>query len=416
MKTTKYFIYSAFVSSAVLLTACAGSTDPSEAYKGETGSQIYHAGEEALRDKNYGEAIKRFEALDVQYPYEKNTETAQLHIIYAYYMNSDYVAAEAASDRFIHAHPTNAHVDYAYLMRGLANYYQNMGVFERLFTVDFSTRDLSQLKKSFNDFAEIVKQFPNSHYAPAAHQYMIYLRNVLANHQLEVAQYYYSHQAYVAAANRASLVVQYYEGAPAIPQALLMMAKSYHQLHQKQLEDQAIQVLAYNFPHSKYLAEAQSDEVTKSSVMEVPVQRLSPLPKPVAVKPPVAKRRLEETSFNVPSSNGVRGAAPVQRQVVSSAASPQSNDDSQLSIPQGNGARGSKPVTLEKMLNTDPTDAGFFTLHRKPVRQTAVERQQVASAAPRQTPMPSTTSDQPVTVVQAPVVSYKHAYSGNGAR
>jgi outer membrane protein assembly factor BamD len=293
MKTMKYFIYSAFLSSAVLLTACASATDPAEAYKGESDQQIYRGGEDALRDKNYGEAIKRYEALDVQYPYGQHAEIAQLHIIYAYYMNSDYLAAEAAADRFVHAHPTNPHVDYAYFMRGLANYYQNMGVFERLFSIDFATRDLSQLKKSFNDFAELVNRFPDSRYAPAAHQYMIYLRNVLANHQLEVAQYYYGRQAYVAAANRASLVVRYYQGAPAIPQALLMMAKAYHQLHQTQLENQTILVLAYNFPNSAYLAEARGDASVKSTVMEVPVQRLSPLPKPVEVKPPVSTRRLE---------------------------------------------------------------------------------------------------------------------------
>jgi outer membrane protein assembly factor BamD len=239
-----------------LLTACSTSTDPAEAYKGESAEQIFQKGETALRDRSYSEAVKRFEALDIQYPYERNTETAQLHIIYAYYMTSDYSSAEAAADRFIHAHPANPHVDYAYYMRGLSNYFQNLGVFERIFTVDLATRDLSQIKKSYADFAEIVHSYPNSYYAPAAHQYMIYLRNILANHELEVAQYYYSREAYVAAADRANLVVQHYQGAPAIPEALVIMAKSYRALHLTQNENEAMQVLQYNYPNSKYVKAA----------------------------------------------------------------------------------------------------------------------------------------------------------------
>ena len=43
----------------------------------------------------------------------------------------DYALAVAAADRFIRLHPDNAHVDYAYYMRGLSNYYQNLGLFER---------------------------------------------------------------------------------------------------------------------------------------------------------------------------------------------------------------------------------------------------------------------------------------------
>ncbi|HSW93532.1 MAG TPA: outer membrane protein assembly factor BamD [Gammaproteobacteria bacterium] len=228
------------------LAGCSTAIDPAEAYKGESAEQIFQKGEKELRDHNYSEAIKRFEALDVQYPYEKNTETAQLHIIYAYYMTSDYTSTESAANRFIHAHPTSPHVDYAYYMRGLANYFQNMGVFEKLFAVDLATRDLSQVKKSYADFSEVVKTYPNSYYAPAAHQYMVYLRNMLANHELEVAQYYYSREAYVAAADRANLVVREYQGAPAVVPALKIMMNSYHALHLVQPENDVRRVMEYN--------------------------------------------------------------------------------------------------------------------------------------------------------------------------
>ncbi len=239
-----------------LLAGCSTTTDPAEAYKDETAKQIFEKGESALRSRSYQEAIKRYEALDVQYPFGHDTEIAQLHIIYAYYMASDYASAEAAADRFIHAHPTNPHVDYAYYMRGLANYYQNLGVFERMFAVDLAKRDLAQVKKSYADFNEIVRVYPDSPYAPAAHQYMIYLRNILAAHELEVGEFYYNHEAYVAAANRANAVVRQYQGAPSVPDALVLMVKSYRKLHLTQNENEAMQVLQYNYPNSDYVKAA----------------------------------------------------------------------------------------------------------------------------------------------------------------
>jgi outer membrane protein assembly factor BamD len=242
---------------SILVTACSTTTDPSDAYKGESAEEIFQKGEEAMISKNYGEAIKRFEALDVQYPFGRNTEIAQLQIIYAYYKTSDYASAESAADRFIHAHPTSPHVDYAYYMRGLSNYFQNLGVFERLFAVDLATRDLVQIKKSYNDFAEVVHLFPHSYYTPAAHQYMVYLRNILAAHELEVAKYYYNRGAYVAAANRASLLVRHYQGAPTVPDGLVLMVKSYRKLNLTQNANEAMKVLEYNYAGSKYVQDAQ---------------------------------------------------------------------------------------------------------------------------------------------------------------
>lgn len=239
-----------------VLTGCSTTTDPAEMYRGESPEYIFAKGESALRKKRWDEAIKRFEALDVQYPYGPLTEIAQLQIIYAYYRSGDYPSAECAADRFIQAHPTSCYVDYALYLRGLSYYYQNLGVFERLFTVDLATRDLCQIKKAFNDFSQIYFNYPNSCYAPAAHQYMVYLRNILANHELNVACYYFSREAYVAAANRASTVVRNFQGAPAVPQALVIMVRSYRRLGLQQNANEALEVLQLNYPNSCYVREA----------------------------------------------------------------------------------------------------------------------------------------------------------------
>lgn len=232
----------------LLICSCSTTTDPSETYPGESPAHIYEAGKSALQDKNHGEAIKRFEALDVQYPFNSETEQAQLYLIYAYYMKEEYTMAVSAADRFIRLHPVNPHVDYAYYMRGIANYYQNLGTIERIFAIDLATRDLTQIEQSYHDFTVVATRYPQSIYAPAAHQYMIFLRNVMADHELHIADYYYRRKAYVAAAARASDMVTHFQGAPAVVDGLVLMAKSYHQLHLTKLEQDTLRVLNYNYP------------------------------------------------------------------------------------------------------------------------------------------------------------------------
>jgi outer membrane protein assembly factor BamD len=230
------------------LCSCAGVTDPSLSYPGESPDTIFARGKTALNDHSYNEAVKRFEALDVQYPFYKNTEWAQLYLVYAYYKKEDYALAQAAADRFVRLHPVSPYIDYVYYMRGLSSFYQNMGVIEQLFRVDLAKRDLTQMKKAFLDFQTVVTRFPNSRYAPAAHQYLVYLRNMFANHQLQVAQYYYDKHAYVAAVNRASAVIAEYQGAPAVKEALILLIKCYDALHLAKLKADAEKVYQLNYP------------------------------------------------------------------------------------------------------------------------------------------------------------------------
>jgi outer membrane protein assembly factor BamD len=59
---------------------------------------------------------------------------------------------------------------------------------------------------------------------------MIYLRNRLAEYEIEVARYYMKRGAYVGAASRARGVIETYDGAPSTPEALKIAAQAYRKL------------------------------------------------------------------------------------------------------------------------------------------------------------------------------------------
>ncbi|WP_461516328.1 outer membrane protein assembly factor BamD [Porticoccus sp.] len=193
-------------------------------------------------------AIENLEALEAQYPFGDYAEQAQLELIYSYYKSSDYEAAIAAADRFIRLHPQHPNVDYAFYLKGLASFVQSKGFFEQLLPSDETKRDPGTARNSFATFNELLSRYPESPYASDARKRMVYLRNVLARHEIHVANYYFLRGAYVAAANRGRYVVENFQMTPAVPDGLAVMAEAYYLMQMQDLADDAANLLAENYP------------------------------------------------------------------------------------------------------------------------------------------------------------------------
>ena len=102
-------------------------------------------------------------------------------------MSVDLDSVEASADRFIRLHPQHPNIDYAYYMRGLAAFTGNRSVLDRFFGGEESRRDMSGAQVAFAYFSEFLNRFPDSEYAKDAHQRMIYLRNLLAQAEVDIA-------------------------------------------------------------------------------------------------------------------------------------------------------------------------------------------------------------------------------------
>jgi len=234
-----------------LLAGCSGNKDELKAYRHKTAAEIFHNGEMALAKKKYGKAVKALEALDAIYPFGPYAQQGQLDIIYAYYKNDDDPSAVAAADRYIRLYPRGKYVDYAFYMKGIISSTEGYTWLQKRFNVDPSSRSLTNQKQAFLAFNEIVTRYPRSRYATDSLLRMRYLRNIIAKHSLEVADFYYRHKAYVAAANRASFVVKHFNGTPAVVGALAMMVKSYRVLGLHKLANNSYRILQASYPDSK---------------------------------------------------------------------------------------------------------------------------------------------------------------------
>jgi len=237
---------------ALLLAACSfiDKHDPTAGYSAE---KLYREAKEALDGGQYDLAIKRYETLESRFPYGRYSQQGQLEIAYAYYKQSEQASAVAATERFMKLHPNHPNVDYAYYLKGLVYFNEDLGLLGKISRQDRTERDPKAARESFDAFKELVQRFPESKYTPDALARMKYLVNALASHEVHVARYYMKRGAYVAASNRAQYALRNYPQAPAQEDALLIMIQAYDVLGMHELRNDAERVLRKNFPDSAQL-------------------------------------------------------------------------------------------------------------------------------------------------------------------
>jgi outer membrane protein assembly factor BamD len=199
-----------------------------------------------IEGHNYEKAVTAFEKLQSLYPYGRYAQQAQLEIAYAYFKQQEPESALAAADRFIKQYPNNPHVDYAYYLKGLVNFNEDLGLLGGVVKQDLSDRDPKASRESFDSFRELVTRFPNSQYASDSRMRMQYLVDTLARYEIHVANFYLRRGAYVAAVNRAKDVLSEYPKTASTRNALQIMVQAYDAMGMKDLRDDAQRVLNAN--------------------------------------------------------------------------------------------------------------------------------------------------------------------------
>ncbi|AHI64941.1 outer membrane protein assembly factor BamD [Burkholderia thailandensis] len=245
--------WAALAAAAALVAGCHGLPQKSDETATWSNNKLYSEAQDALTGGDWGKCAKYFEALQGRDPFGHFAQQAQINVAYCNWKDNETAAADQAVDRFIQLHPDHPDVAYAYYLKGMIHFNDDLGLFGRFSGQDMSERDPQALRESYDAFKVVVDRYPKSKYAPDAAARMRYIVNALASHEVHAADYYYRRGAYVAAINRAQLAIKEYKNAPAIEDALHIMMLSYAKLNQPQLADDTKRVLASTFPDSPYV-------------------------------------------------------------------------------------------------------------------------------------------------------------------
>ncbi len=251
---------------AFLLVAATGcglwpEKDPDELPENWPEEKLYFAAKDRMESGSCSSAIEYYEKLQARYPFGAYAAQAQLELAYCQYKSEEPASALGTVDRFLKLNPTHPHTDYAYYLRGLVNFNLDMGMTARYLPRDPSQRDPGAALQAFNDFSELIRRFPESKYVTDGQLRMRYLRNILAQHEVNVANFYMRRGAFIAAANRSRYVVENFQQTPAMPEALVLLAKSYKVLELDDLSADALRVLELNYPNHPGIEEVKRTQV-----------------------------------------------------------------------------------------------------------------------------------------------------------
>lgn len=229
---------------AAFLAACGGKEKREDQIGAE---ELYAEAQRALKTSNYPRAIQLYRTLTIRFPFGRHAEQALLDMAYAQYRGGQDDAAIDSLNRFLRTYPTHPNVDYAWYLKGLVNYDNTMVFLRRIMPDRAADRDQEAARQSFRDFQELINRHPDSRYVPDARQRMVFLRNIMADYEIAVGEYYERRKAWVAALNRARYVIDNYPGAPATIEALQMMARAYDNLDMPELAADTRHVLEFNY-------------------------------------------------------------------------------------------------------------------------------------------------------------------------
>jgi outer membrane protein assembly factor BamD len=236
------------------LAACGSLGSADDETLGWSAQKLYGEAKDAMASKEWPKAIKYLEKLEARYPYGRYAQQAQLEVAYCHWKDNERASAVAAADRFIKLYPNHPNVDYAWYLKGLINFNETLGILWQLTSPDISDRDPRGARDAFVAFKEVITRFPDSKYAEDSAARMRYLINSLASYEVHVARYYMRRGAYLAAANRAQYAIKTYQTAPAVEEAVFVLAKAYDALGMEALRDDTTRVMRTNFPNSRFLS------------------------------------------------------------------------------------------------------------------------------------------------------------------
>ena len=141
--------------------------------------EYYQQASESFTDEDYLGASDQYRELLDQYPLNPYAEEAQLKAAYGLFMEENYAEAVAAFKDFERAYPTSKHMPFVKYFLGITNYSQ----------IRSKDRDQAVTRRADGFFQEVIDRYPESAFVLQAEEKSKSARDILAAHELMVANF-----------------------------------------------------------------------------------------------------------------------------------------------------------------------------------------------------------------------------------
>ena len=223
--------------------------------------QIYKTGLSSLENENYKKAIIEFDNLSLNHPFSSLAKKSDIMTAYSLYQNNEIKKSISKLKIFIEMNPNDEFSDYAHYLLAMCYYIQ----------VSNQGRDPSLSIKALNSFMLIITKYPNSKYAKDSKIKIQYIKNSLANNELDIGKFYLKKNAPASSIKRFKSILLNYQNTSSIPETLYRLTEAFLMIGLKKEAVKSDAVLKYNFPNSEWtnlsksiLSDSSSSEEKKS--------------------------------------------------------------------------------------------------------------------------------------------------------
>jgi outer membrane protein assembly factor BamD len=226
------------------LAACSATQTPPP---NQTAEYYFRLGERNFEHSMYKEAIADWEKVRDTYYSPELTALAEIKIAEAHYKAEEYVEAAAAYEDFLKQHPNHEKTPQILYRLGMSYYKQILS----------PDRDQTATRNALATFESLLRKYPNISEKGEVQAYIMECRNILADHEFYVGNFYFRTDHDPAAVGRLKGLIAEYPDYPELDKAYFILIRAYLQEGKRDLAQDALNALSQKFPASQYLPKAR---------------------------------------------------------------------------------------------------------------------------------------------------------------
>ena len=166
----------------------------------DTVQEIFESGNDAMREKNYSQAIVYYTRIKDEYPFSPYVIEAELALADAQYLDNEYLLAADAYKDFETLHPRHEAIPYVLYQIG-------MSLKNSYTSIDHSATPVNE---ALEYFTRLQQEYPDTEYGKNAAEQIAACRKTLAQRELFIANVFWGMENYQAAWTRYQYVVRTY--------------------------------------------------------------------------------------------------------------------------------------------------------------------------------------------------------------
>ena len=205
-------------------------------------NELYAKGEKELDRKRYEEARTQFRRIVERHPDSSLAPRARFLIGEAYYREAEFDKAIKEFEGFMALYPRHHIAD-------LVQYRLAMSYYDQMKPVE---QDQALTAKALEAFKKLVREYPESRYAPDGLAKIEICLDRLAQKELWVANYYYNQGNTKAARQRLEGVLKEYPRSVVLPGALFVLAEIHWQEGRVEEAERLLTRLADEYPYTEW--------------------------------------------------------------------------------------------------------------------------------------------------------------------